>query len=80
LPPAALNRDRRFFTCRDVITTTVRPAASSAATSGPSPRSIATSPTPARRSRAIIPAIPALSCAAVNRSTTRPAMSTTHPA
>jgi hypothetical protein len=25
LAPAAPNRDRRFFTCREVITTTVRP-------------------------------------------------------
>ena len=80
LAPAAPNRDRRFFTCREVITTTVRPAASRASTSGPSPRSMATSVTLFRRSRVIIAAIPALSCAAENRSVTRPAMSTTHAA
>ena len=78
LPPAAPYRDRRFFTCREVITTTVRPAASSASTSTPSLRSIATSTAPFLRSRAIIAAIPALSCAALNRSVTRPATSTTH--
>ena len=78
LAPAAPYRDRRFFICREVITTTVRPAASSAPTSTPSPRSIATSLAPARRSRAISAPIPALSWAALNRSVTRPAMSTTH--
>ncbi len=61
LAPADPYRDRRFFTCREAITTTVRPAASSAATSTPSPRSIATSLTPPPRSREISPAIPALS-------------------
>ena len=50
LAPAAPNRDRRFFTCREVITTTVRPAASKASTSVPSPRSMATSVTLFRRS------------------------------
>jgi hypothetical protein len=61
LAPADPYRDRRFFTCREAITTTVRPAASSAATSTPSPRSIATSLTPPPRSREISPAIRALS-------------------
>ena len=76
--PAAPNRDRRFFTCPEVITTTVRPAPSRASTSGPSPRSMATSVTLLRRSRVISAAIPALSCAAENRSVTRPAMPATH--
>ena len=80
LAPAAPNRDRRFFTCREVITTTVKPAASRASTSGPSPRSMATSVTLFLRSRVMIVAIPALSCAAENRSVTRPAMSTMHTA
>ena len=80
LAPAAPNRDRRFFTCREVITTTVMPAASSASTSGPSPRSMATSVTLLLRSRVLIAAIPALSCTAENRSMTRPAKSTTHTA
>ena len=44
-----LYRDRKFFTCRDVITTTVRPAASRALTSTSSPCSIATSLAPAPR-------------------------------
>jgi len=78
LPPAAPYRDRRFFTCREVITTTVRPAASSASTSTPSLRSIATSTAPFLRSRTIIAVIPALSCRTENRSLTRPARSTTH--
>ena len=65
--PAAPNRDRRFFTCRKVITTTVRPAVSRASTSGRPPRSMATSVTLLRRSRVIIAAIPALSCGAENR-------------
>ena len=80
LAPAAPNRDRRFLTCREVITTTVRPAPSRASTSGPSPRSMATSVTLFRRSRMISAVIPALSCAAENRSVTRPAKSTTHAA
>ena len=80
LAPAAPNRDRRFFTCREVITTTVKPAASRASTSGPSPRSMATSVTLFLRSRVMIVVIPALSCAAENRSVTRPAMSTMHTA
>jgi hypothetical protein len=78
LAPDDPYRDRRFFTCRDVITTTVRPAASKASTSAPSPRSMATSVALFLRSRVIIASSPALSCAAENRSLTRPAMSTTH--
>lgn len=41
LLPADPYRDRRFFTCCGVITTTVRPATSSASTTGPLLRSIA---------------------------------------
>ena len=80
LAPDEPYRDRRFLTCREPITTTVRPAASSVSASTPSPRSIATSPAPFLPSRAISPAIPARSCATANWSVTRPAMSTTHTA
>ena len=53
LPPPDRYRARRFFTRRELTTTTVRPAASSAPTSTPPPRSIATSATPVPRSRVI---------------------------
>jgi hypothetical protein len=78
--PEDTYRDRRFFTCRDEITTTVSPAASSASTRTPSLRSIATSRAPLLRSRETRAAIPALLWAAANRSFTRPAASTTQTA
>jgi hypothetical protein len=49
--PACLYRLRRFFSWFGAITNTVSPALTSASTTGPSGRSIATSPTPARCSR-----------------------------
>ena len=50
LLPAEPYRPRRFFTWFGLITTTVSPASSSASTTGPSGRSMATSPTPVRAS------------------------------
>ncbi len=80
LAPADPYRDRRFFICREVITTTVSPASSSAPTSTPSPRSIAVSLTPAARSPAISLPRPALSWVTLNRARTCPAASTTQTA
>jgi hypothetical protein len=80
LLPADPYRDRRFFTCRGVITTTVTPAASRASTSGPSLRSIAASRTPARARPRTSAAKPAAVCFTVNRVTTAPAAPTTQTA
>ncbi len=80
LLPADPYRDRRFFTCRGVITTTVMPAASRASTTGPSPRSIATSAAPALARRCTRSLRPSAVCATVNRLTTAPAASTMHTA
>ncbi len=55
-------RERRFFICREVVTTTVSPASSSA----PSLRSIAASLTPAARSPAISLPMPARGCSTAN--------------
>ena len=78
--PADPYRDRRFLICRGVITTTVTPAASKASTTGPSPRSIATSADPALARRDTKIFSPSAVCATVNRPATAPAASTMHTA
>jgi hypothetical protein len=61
LTPAGPYRDRGLFTCRELITTTTKPAASNDSTSTPSLRSIATSQAPFSRSRPVSISMPALS-------------------
>ncbi len=78
LLPADPYRDRRFLICRGVMTTTSIPAASTASTTGPSGRSIATRATEWRSSWPTSLRIPAASIVVLDRSTTQPAMSTMH--
>jgi hypothetical protein len=80
LLPADPYRARRFLTCREVITTTVTPAASKASTSGPSLRSIAASPAPALARPRTSAANPAAVCFTVNRAITTPPAPTTQTA
>lgn len=76
--PADPYRPRNALTCPGAITNTGNRACSSTSTTGPSPRSIPTAPTPWRRSTATNRASPAALCATVTRSSTRPRSSSTH--
>jgi hypothetical protein len=77
LLPADPYRPRRFLTWFGLITTTVNPASSRASTTGPSGRSMATSPTPSLRSRRVMASNPAWLCSVMNRSTWTPSVFTT---
>src|SRR5664280_3150359 len=70
-------RERRFFSWFGLMTTTVSPASSSSATTGPSGRSIATSAQPAWARWRVSSANPVSVCGTVNRSIAVPVLSTT---